>query len=65
MVLATSIISLESVLATLPLQRLKRSTLIVDVLSVKVGPSLLLIDVESVASCRQRPFFVARTVLDE
>lgn len=36
-VLATSILSAEMVLATLPIQRLKRSTLFVDVLSVKVG----------------------------
>ncbi|KAI5679621.1 hypothetical protein M9H77_00848 [Catharanthus roseus] len=36
--LATSIISTESVLKSLPLQRLKRSTLFVDVLSVKEFP---------------------------
>lgn len=42
-VLATSIISLESVLAALPLQRLKRSTLMVDVLSVKEFPKRLLL----------------------
>ncbi|CAD7698365.1 unnamed protein product [Ostreobium quekettii] len=40
-ILATSIISLESVLFSLPFQRLKRSTLIVDVLSVKVFPKQL------------------------
>jgi hypothetical protein len=36
-ILASSILSTESVLRSLPVQRLKRSTLIVDVLSVKVG----------------------------
>lgn len=36
--LATSIISTESVLRSLPLQRLRRSTLFVDVLSVKEFP---------------------------
>eukprot|EP00803_Ostreobium_quekettii_P007905 evm.model.scf_1401.2 EVM.evm.TU.scf_1401.2 scf_1401:21296-26103(-) len=42
-VLSTSIISLESVLESLPLQRLKRSTLMVDVLSVKEFPKRLLL----------------------
>ncbi|KDD75242.1 hypothetical protein H632_c790p2 [Helicosporidium sp. ATCC 50920] len=42
-VLATSILSLESVLRSLPLQRLKRSTLVVDVLSVKEFPRRLLL----------------------
>jgi arogenate dehydrogenase (NADP+), plant len=41
-ILATSILSLEKVLASLPVQRLKRSTLIVDVLSVKEFPKQLL-----------------------
>eukprot|EP00803_Ostreobium_quekettii_P005605 evm.model.scf_210.8 EVM.evm.TU.scf_210.8 scf_210:93369-97282(-) len=40
-VVSTSIISLESVLLSLPFQRLKRSTLVVDVLSVKVFPKQL------------------------
>lgn len=40
-ILATSILSTEPVLRKLPLTRLKRSTLIVDVLSVKVGVALL------------------------
>ncbi|XP_042477112.1 arogenate dehydrogenase 2, chloroplastic-like [Macadamia integrifolia] len=39
--LCTSIISTESVLKSLPLQRLKRSTLFVDVLSVKEMPRKL------------------------
>lgn len=42
-ILATSILSLEKVLANLPVQRLKRSTLIVDVLSVKEFPKQLLL----------------------
>lgn len=37
-ILASSILSTEGVLASLPVQRLKRSTLFVDVLSVKVRP---------------------------
>jgi arogenate dehydrogenase (NADP+) len=41
-VLATSILSTERVLRALPLQRLKRSTLFVDVLSVKAFPKQLL-----------------------
>jgi arogenate dehydrogenase (NADP+) len=35
-ILATSILSTEPVMRSLPLARLKRSTLVVDVLSVKV-----------------------------
>jgi arogenate dehydrogenase (NADP+) len=42
-ILATSILSLENVLANLPVQRLKRSTLIMDVLSVKEFPKQLLL----------------------
>lgn len=42
-VLATSILSTERVLRSLPLQRLKRSTLFVDVLSVKAFPKQLLL----------------------
>ncbi|KAL4423565.1 hypothetical protein ABPG77_004605 [Micractinium sp. CCAP 211/92] len=42
-ILATSILSLESVLSKLPVQRLKRSTLFVDVLSVKEFPKRLLL----------------------
>ncbi|KAE8730761.1 Arogenate dehydrogenase 1 [Hibiscus syriacus] len=43
--LCTSIISTERVLKTLPLQRLKRSTLFIDVLSVKEFARNLLLDV--------------------
>ncbi|RDX78051.1 Arogenate dehydrogenase 1, chloroplastic, partial [Mucuna pruriens] len=43
-VLCSSIISTQRVLLTLPLQRLKRSTLFVDVLSVKEFPKNLLLD---------------------
>ncbi|XVE71529.1 hypothetical protein DITRI_Ditri10aG0158000 [Diplodiscus trichospermus] len=43
--LSTSIISTEQVLRSLPLQRLKRSTLFVDVLSVKEFAKNLLLDV--------------------
>ncbi|KAH1057370.1 hypothetical protein J1N35_035435 [Gossypium stocksii] len=42
--LCTSIISTEQILKTLPLQRLKRSTLFVDVLSVKEFARNLLLD---------------------
>jgi hypothetical protein len=41
--LATSILSLQQVLAALPVQRLKRNTLFVDVLSVKEFPKRLLL----------------------
>ncbi|KAF3453064.1 hypothetical protein FNV43_RR03497 [Rhamnella rubrinervis] len=43
--LCTSIISTENFLKALPLQRLKRNTLIVDVLSVKEFPKNLLLNV--------------------
>ncbi|GMH04571.1 hypothetical protein Nepgr_006411 [Nepenthes gracilis] len=43
--LCTSILSTESVLRSLPLQRLKRSTLFVDVLSVKEFPRSLLLQI--------------------
>ncbi|KAJ7976710.1 Arogenate dehydrogenase [Quillaja saponaria] len=43
--LCASIISAQQVLVSLPLQRLKRSTLIVDVLSVKEFPKNLLLEV--------------------
>ncbi|GJP43521.1 hypothetical protein CLOM_g2971 [Closterium sp. NIES-68] len=43
--LCTSIISSDSLLRSLPLQRLKRNTLFVDVLSVKVFPKMLLLQV--------------------
>lgn len=43
--LCTSIISTEQVLLSLPLQRLKRRTLVVDVLSVKEFPKRLLLEV--------------------
>ncbi|MCL7048321.1 hypothetical protein MKW94_009958 [Papaver nudicaule] len=43
--LCTSIISTESVLRLLPLQKLKRSTLFVDVLSVKEFPKKLLLQI--------------------
>jgi len=42
-ILASSILSTDKVLRSLPLQRLKRSTLFVDVLSVKVFPKMLLL----------------------
>ena len=41
--LASSILSLEAVIRSLPVQRLKRSTLFVDVLSVKEFPKRLLL----------------------
>jgi arogenate dehydrogenase (NADP+) len=44
-ILSSSILSLDSVVRKLPVQRLKRSTLFVDVLSVKVFPKNLLLDV--------------------
>ncbi|CAI5534730.1 unnamed protein product [Closterium sp. Naga37s-1] len=43
--LCTSIISSDGLLRSLPLQRLKRNTLFVDVLSVKVFPKMLLLQV--------------------
>ncbi len=43
-VLATSILSLQDILKKLPVQRLRRSTLFVDVLSVKVFPKNLLLE---------------------
>ena len=43
-VLATSILSLQDILKGLPVQRLRRSTLFVDVLSVKVFPKNLLLE---------------------
>eukprot|EP00884_Botryococcus_braunii_P014711 jgi/Botrbrau1/23240/Bobra.0041s0076.1 len=42
-VLASSILSLDSVLSALPVQRLRRNTLFVDVLSVKQFPKSLLL----------------------
>ena len=42
-ILATSILSLEAVLSALPVARLKRSTLFVDVLSVKEFPKRLML----------------------
>ena len=42
--LCTSVISTESVLRSLPLQRLKRNTLVVDVLSVKEFPKSLMLE---------------------
>jgi arogenate dehydrogenase (NADP+), plant len=42
-ILATSILSMDQVLARLPVQRLRRNTLIVDVLSVKEFPKRLLL----------------------
>ena len=42
-ILASSILSTEAVLNSLPVQRLKRSTLFVDVLSVKEFPKQLLL----------------------
>jgi arogenate dehydrogenase (NADP+) len=43
-ILCTSILSTESVVSSLPLLRLKRNTLFVDVLSVKVFPKQLLLE---------------------
>ena len=43
-ILASSILSTRAVLDGLPLQRFKRSTMFVDVLSVKVFPKRLLLD---------------------
>lgn len=43
--LCTSILSTEMVLQSLPLQRLKRNTLFVDVLSVKEFPKNLFLQV--------------------
>lgn len=43
-ILASSILSTEMVLRSLPVQRLKRSTLFVDVLSVKVFPKTLFLN---------------------
>ncbi|GAX79237.1 hypothetical protein CEUSTIGMA_g6677.t1 [Chlamydomonas eustigma] len=43
-ILCTSILSTESVLASLPVLRLKRNTLFVDVLSVKVFPKQLMLE---------------------
>lgn len=43
--LCTSILSTESVLDSLPMQRLKRNTLFVDVLSVKEFPKNLFLQV--------------------
>ena len=44
-IFASSILSMESVLASLPVQRLKRNTLFVDVLSVKEFPKRLMLSV--------------------
>lgn len=60
-VLATSITSTEAVLRGLPLTRLKRSTLFVDVLSVKEFPKKLFLSVlpPEVVTCLYRAFVVA------
>ena len=42
-ILASSILSLDAVLSSLPMQRLRRSTLFVDVLSVKEFPKRLML----------------------
>ena len=42
-ILATSILSLDGVISNLPIARLKRSTLFVDVLSVKEFPKRLML----------------------
>ena len=42
-ILASSILSLDAVLSSLPVQRLRRSTLFVDVLSVKEFPKRLML----------------------
>ncbi|BDA46160.1 probable T-protein [Coccomyxa sp. Obi] len=44
-IFASSILSMESVLAALPVQRLKRNTLFVDVLSVKEFPKRLMLSI--------------------
>lgn len=44
-IMATSILSTDKVLKAIPLQRLKRSTLFVDVLSVKEFPRALFLNV--------------------
>ena len=44
-VLATSILSTEAVLRALPVQRLRRNTLFMDVLSVKAFPKSLMLNV--------------------
>lgn len=43
-VICTSILSMEKVLDTFPVHRLRRSTLLVDVLSVKVFPKVLMLN---------------------
>ena len=53
-VLATSILSLEAVMRSLPVQRLRRNTLFVDVLSVKEFPKRLLLSLLP-AEVRRRP----------
>ena len=50
-ILATSILSTEPVLRNLPLTRLKRSTLFVDVLSVKVGLQLRCLCAAAMKGC--------------
>ena len=42
-ILASSILSLDAVISSLPVQRLRRSTLFVDVLSVKEFPKRLML----------------------
>ncbi len=44
-IFASSILSMESVLEALPVQRLKRNTLFVDVLSVKEFPKRLMLSI--------------------
>jgi prephenate dehydrogenase len=60
-ILASSILSSEPVVRNLPLTRLKRSTLIVDVLSVKVN-SLWLLLTDSSRCSKCCGFFVALLV---
>jgi len=50
-VLATSILSLEAVVRSLPVQRLRRNTLFVDVLSVKEFPKRLLLSLLPAEVC--------------
>ena len=50
-VLATSILSLEAVMRSLPVQRLRRNTLFVDVLSVKEFPKRLLLSLLPAEVC--------------
>jgi len=63
-ILASSILSTKAVLRSLPVQRLRRSTLFVDVLSVKVFPKQLML--AELPTEVQRSFFLDfQSVLSE